>query len=65
MKRDNNDLKRNYYWMQVNRVMHDGMSEPLHTSLFDILYPLFVISGVSAIIYILTRWYDIKEKIKK
>ena len=63
--KNNADLKRNYYWMRVNRVMHDGMSEPLSVSLFDILYPIFIVLGIPIVLYILMRYYDLKRKIKE
>ena len=41
----------------------DGMSEPLHMSLFDILYPIFLISGFISFVTVLMFWEEIKKKI--
>lgn len=60
----NNDLKRNYYYMQYKGVIHDGMSENYVFSAFDILYPLFVLTGLSIFMYILINWTRIKDKIR-
>lgn len=63
-QRCNNDLKRNYYYMQCKGVVHDGISES-GISFFDILYPLFIVTGLSIFLYIYLNWEKIKEKIKR
>jgi len=61
----NADIKRNFYYMKTQGVVHDGISEPLNLSFFDILYPLFIMSGISLFITILYYWKNIKQRIFK
>jgi len=60
----NADLKRNFYYMYVHDVCHDGISEPGYMSLFDVLYPLFILSGMGIFLWVLLHWNRIKRKIK-
>ncbi|PNX47428.1 MAG: hypothetical protein BV457_05690 [Thermoplasmata archaeon M9B1D] len=60
----NDDIKRNFYYMQYKNVINDGLSEDYMFSVFDILYPIFIISGLSIFMYILTHWTALKEKIR-
>ena len=55
---EKDDLKRNYYYMYV----HDGMMEEY--SLFDYLYPLFIISGMIIFMKLLRFWYRVKDEVK-
>ena len=59
--KDNSDIKRNFYYMKVKGVIHDGITEPMHFQLFDMLYPLFIISGLSIFMLILMKWEVIKK----
>ena len=43
----------------------DGVTGEMTTSAFDILYPLFILSGVGIFMWILVNWTRVKEKIKK
>lgn len=63
-QRCNADIKRNFYYMKYKNVIHDGISENYMFSVFDILYPIFIISGLSIFMYILIHWTALKEKIK-
>ena len=43
----------------------DGVSTGFESSMFDLLYPLFIISGMFIFIWVLLHWQRIKEKITK
>lgn len=43
----------------------DGISDGSMTNAFDILYPLFIISGIGFFIWLLYKWTYLKNKIIK
>ena len=59
---EKNELKRNYYYMYVHDVVHDGMME--EGGIFDYLYPLFIISGMIIFMKVLRFWYRVKDEVK-
>ncbi len=44
-------------------VICDGTTE--QSAMFDLLYPLFAISGIGFFMWFLVNWNGLKEKIKK
>lgn len=46
-----------------NLAICDGMSAEFHISLFDWLFPLFILSGMGIFLVILAKWNWIKSKL--
>lgn len=61
MKLDTPKKVINYYrYLEYNNLaVCDGMTEPM--GIFDILYPLFIISGLSFFAIVLVHWEEIKK----
>jgi hypothetical protein len=48
-----------------NLAICDGATQEFGMGMFDILYPLFAISGISLFIILLTRWEWLMNKIRR
>lgn len=46
-----------------NLAICDGISAEFHISLFDMLFPLFILSGMGIFLVILAKWDLIKSKL--
>ena len=60
------EFVRHTQWIdRTGKSICDGMTQEFGVSMFDVLYPLFIISGLGLFIWILYRWEDIKDRIKR
>jgi len=52
-------------WLDKNNLaICDGVTQEFHASLFDMLYPLFILSGIGIFLWIVVKWGRIKEIIR-
>lgn len=51
-------------WLDKNDIaICDGCSVNYHASIFDLMYPLFIFSGITIFMFVIRFWDEIKSKI--